>query len=341
MAASVELVFPQVRIYYQPNCALACEITSAGRALVTPRPPNLAYELLEARALAQVGAEVEFGTRFLGPWPRPDLVIAATELAAPLARDTGVPFIVRWMANYDPNSSDLGYRAATDAAMGAIGHYASCSAIAKSVEPYVGARVALVPHPVVTPPPEALLHAVRDIDCLFVGWLSEIKRVELLIGACEEAGRSLGIVGTGSEAPRLVDRAKGASVPITFFGPLFDESLSAVYLRAARYLSASVSDSWAVPIGEALAHGCAVAHYDNPGIREPWAGADIFWWKTQAELVDWLKRPVGEPRRNGPEYVLARGYNAAAAGRALLEFAHFCLERNAKIQGFPGGKETT
>lgn len=307
-----------MRIYYQSVFTPACELFSGGQASVTPSPPNLAYELLEARALADRGNIVEIGTPG-GPVRRPDVVIASTELVArPALRlaQAGIPFLCRWMSCIDPESTDPVYLGCIAAAWRADAHYASCAFIADQVSGVIGHPVEVIPHPIYLPEEQDVVSAVRDLDVLFVGWLSDTKCVDLLIDACEEAGKALGIVGVGPALPALLEQGKASKEPVTFFGALFDAALYAVYLRAERYVSASISDSWAVPIGEALAHGCDVAHRDNVGIRAAWEGA-VAWWTTRDELVALLKKPIlGAPHLRR-QFILDKGYNALSVGTKL------------------------
>lgn len=308
-----------MRIYYQPVGAPACEIRGRGAINVTMRPPNLAYELLEARALAQVGHVVEIGTPG-GALIRPDAILAATELVAPAAQRLAVsgdiPFLCRWMGRLNLELNDPVYQTCIAAARQADAHYASCAYIADQVGSVLGVPVAIVPHPILVPEADVVKWSKRDLDVLFVGWLSGTKQVDLLIASCEKAGRSLGIVGTGPALPELIAQAEVSTTPVTFFGPLFDQDLSAVYLRACRYVSASISDSWAIPIGEALAHGCGVGHRFNEAIIEAWRGA-VVWWTTEGALVDWLKTPPTQDYLRCRQFVLDHGYDSASVGFKL------------------------
>jgi len=311
-----------VRVYYESMATTAAQFDPSGDMAVAPHPPNLAYEWTEAQALAEAGHIVELANHF-GPVATPQVVVASTELAAPRAAQAakiyGVPWVCRFMAQVDPDAPAFGvYDQCVAAASKATRLYAASPLVADQVSARFSRPVAVIPHPVRVPKEEDVVAARRDLDVLFVGWLSETKRVDMLIRACHTLRLSLGIVGSGPDAGPLMALAEALGARVDFFGPLFGEALWATYLRAKRYASASITDSWAIPIGEALAHGCDVVHFKSWPIREIW-GDRVAWWETEQELVRALERPPATSRLIGRNYVLAQGYDAPYVGRSLAQ----------------------
>ena len=309
-----------MRVYYESMATTAAQFDVAGNVAIAPHPPNVAYEWAEAQALAEAGHVVELANP-IGPLAAPNVVVASTELAAPRAltvvKAHGVPWVCRFMAQVDPNAPPFGvYDQAISAASQATRLYAASSVVAEQVSARFSRPVAVIPHPVRIPAEANVVEAKRDLDVLFVGWLSNTKRVDLLIHACHALNLTLGVVGSGPAAGPLMGLAESLGARVTFFGPLFGDALWAVYLRAKRYASASITDSWAIPIAEALAHGCDVVHFKSWPIREIW-GDQVTWWETPAQLEEALRAPPLANRLAGRNYVLAQGYDAKTVGRRL------------------------
>jgi glycosyltransferase involved in cell wall biosynthesis len=99
---------------------------------------------------------------------------------------------------------------------------------------------------------------------LSVGRLTETKRIDLLIAACNSLGRRLVVVGSGREEKRL----KAMSGPnIEFPGHVSDEELSTLYARCRAFLFASNEDFGIVPV-EAQSYGRPVIALGRGGSLE-------------------------------------------------------------------------
>lgn len=99
---------------------------------------------------------------------------------------------------------------------------------------------------------------------LSVGRLTAIKRIDLLIGACNRLGRRLVIAGSGREEKRL----KAIAGPtIEFLGRVPDDKLRELYARCRAFLFAADEDFGIVSV-EAQAFGRPVVAYGHGGTLE-------------------------------------------------------------------------
>lgn len=104
---------------------------------------------------------------------------------------------------------------------------------------------------------------------LAAGRLVPYKRTELMIEACRRLGRSLRIVGTGPELPRL---RQLAGPETSFLGELPDEALWEEYARCRALLFAADEDFGMVPL-EAQACGRPVIAFGAGGSLETVRGS--------------------------------------------------------------------
>jgi glycosyltransferase involved in cell wall biosynthesis len=114
----------------------------------------------------------------------------------------------------------------------------------------------------------------HDDYYLSVGRLTDVKRIDVLIRACNRLGRRLVIAGTGRE----LDRLKGMAGPtIEFVGRVPDAELRRLYARCRAFLFAADEDFGIVPV-EAQAYGRPVVAYGRGGaletVRPMMAGAE-------------------------------------------------------------------
>lgn len=100
---------------------------------------------------------------------------------------------------------------------------------------------------------------------LYVGKLSEAKRPDLAIKACQEMGKKLKIVGDGPWLDYLMDLSGGET---EFLGRLPDESLWQVYKNARAFLYSAVEEDFGIVPVEAMAAGKPVVAYKSGGVEE-------------------------------------------------------------------------
>jgi glycosyltransferase involved in cell wall biosynthesis len=104
----------------------------------------------------------------------------------------------------------------------------------------------------------------RDVYYLSVGRLVRVKRLELLIAACNKLKKRLLIAGSGPEEKRL----KAMAGPtIDFLGRVEDSSLRSLYARARAFLFAAEDDFGIAPV-EAQSFGIPVIAYGKGGALE-------------------------------------------------------------------------
>ncbi|AYF98327.1 glycosyltransferase family 4 protein [Protaetiibacter intestinalis] len=84
------------------------------------------------------------------------------------------------------------------------------------------------------------------------------------------------VVGPDPEAAReLADAARLSEDRFLVLGPLADEDLGLVYLRAQVYVQPSLAEGFGLAVAEALAFGLPVVHTEVPALDELTAGAAI------------------------------------------------------------------
>jgi glycosyltransferase involved in cell wall biosynthesis len=99
---------------------------------------------------------------------------------------------------------------------------------------------------------------------LTVGRMTDVKRVDLLIRACNRLGRRLVVVGGGREERRLKSLA---GPTIEFPGRISESQLSELYARCRAFLFAANEDFGIVPV-EAQAYGRPVIAFGKGGSLE-------------------------------------------------------------------------
>jgi glycosyltransferase involved in cell wall biosynthesis len=120
---------------------------------------------------------------------------------------------------------------------------------------------------VVYPPVDTdkgFLSPAQDSYYLSVGRLDHLKRLDLLIHACNALKRRILIVGTGPDEKRL--KKIGGST-IEFLGRVSDEELGRLYSRCRAFLFASDEDFGIAPV-EAQSYGRPVIAYGYGGSLE-------------------------------------------------------------------------
>ena len=111
---------------------------------------------------------------------------------------------------------------------------------------------------------KGFLADTHDDYYLSVGRLTAIKRIDLLIAACNHLGRRLVIAGSGREEKRL----KAMAGPtIEFPGRVSDQQLSELYAHCRAFLFAANEDFGIVPV-EAHSYGRPVIAYGKGGSLE-------------------------------------------------------------------------
>lgn len=98
----------------------------------------------------------------------------------------------------------------------------------------------------------------RDLDLLFIGRLTALKRVDWMVRAAAELHLSLGVVGDGPELPGLQALAKQLNANATFFGRKPNNETPAYYSRAKLFCLASTSEGFPLSAIEAWSCGCNV-----------------------------------------------------------------------------------
>lgn len=174
-----------------------------------------------------------------------------------------------------------------------------------------------------------------DRDVVFLGRLTRVKGVDLLVEAVAKAAENgtvitASIIGTGPEEAALKSQAKAAGVDeqIVFTGPLRGEALAQVL---SRHRIAVVPSRWEEPFGivalEALASGCVVAVADSGALPEVIGPCGPVFKKDDAAslatvLEDLVKHPgrIANYRANIPAHLEKYTRQAQMdASEALLE----------------------
>ena len=289
-------------------------------------PPNLSWEWNEAVALGSAGVEIMVGpVRHVIPQDHTDVVFASSQnlaIAAQHAADElGVPWVCRVIVPPAPqdgpaqNEQDEALVALLDTAAAVV--FPSdwlCDAWASRL---VGVRAGrrVVPHGIAAP------QEVQDrrSGALFIGWLTERKRVDVAIRACHKAGIVLTVVGDGPERRALVRLAAELDADVRFTG-IVDEDAKAIHLgRNAFYVSAAEEEYFGIPVGEALAAGCRVLPRRLPALLSVWSGSGVEWWDTAEALVVLLRMRRTAVSGAGASWLAAHGYDLPAVGRRLAE----------------------
>jgi glycosyltransferase involved in cell wall biosynthesis len=129
--------------------------------------------------------------------------------------------------------------------------------------------------PIVHPPVDVDRFPVSEggDDLLFVGEVTEHKRVELALEAAERAGRRIKVIGAGPDLPRLQRRfARSAE----FLGRVDDRELERQYANSAALVVPNVEE-FGIAAVEAQAAGRPVIAADAGGARETVRPGETGW----------------------------------------------------------------
>lgn len=116
------------------------------------------------------------------------------------------------------------------------------------------------------------------------------KRVDLAIGACNELGRRLIVVGSGGEQEQLLRAMAGDT--IEFRGALSDAEIADLYAGAEAFLFPGLEDFGLTPV-EAMSSGCPVIAYGAGGAMETVVDEEtglLFQEQTVESLVASIER---------------------------------------------------
>jgi glycosyltransferase involved in cell wall biosynthesis len=100
---------------------------------------------------------------------------------------------------------------------------------------------------------------------LYVGRLSQAKRVELAVEACTLLNRPLWVVGDGSERTKL---GAMAGSQIHFLGHVPDGKMAEIYAGAIALIFPCAHEDFGIVPVEAMGHGVPVIAVDQGGVRE-------------------------------------------------------------------------
>lgn len=172
---------------------------------------------------------------------------------------------------------------------------ANSNYIAKRIEKYYRREAATIYPPVhINDYPVA---EQADDYYLVVSRFVYYKRIDLAIGACNQLGKRLVIIGGGDEEKKL--RAM-AGPTIQFAGRVSDEEMMRYYVKAKAFLFPGEEDFGITPV-EAQSAGCPVIAYGRGGALET-----VLEGKTglffEAQTVDSLVCCIRDFERDGVEY---------------------------------------
>jgi glycosyltransferase involved in cell wall biosynthesis len=163
--------------------------------------------------------------------------------------------------------------------------------------------------PVVHPPVDVDRFGVSDEggeDLLFVGEVTQHKRVELALEAAERAGRHMKVIGAGPELPRLRRRfARSAE----FLGRVDDQTLEHEIATSAALVVPNVEE-FGIAAVEAQAAGRPVIAADAGGAQETVRPGETGWLVPPDDvdaLADTMRRSpeefdAGTIRRNAERF---------------------------------------
>jgi glycosyltransferase involved in cell wall biosynthesis len=175
------------------------------------------------------------------------------------------------------------------------GFIANSHNVAERIRTYYRRESTVIYPPVDTH--KGYVSATHEEYYLSVGRLAEVKRLDILIHACNRLRRRLVIVGRGREEARL----KAIAGPtIEFAGHAPDDVLSKLYARCRAFLFAADEDFGIVPV-EAQAYGRPVIAYGRGGTLE-------------------TVIPIGESREDLATGVFFSDQTVAAVEQAILQF---------------------
>ena len=290
-------------------------------------PPNLVWEYREAHALAAAGVEVLVGpVRSVIPLAHTDVVFASSQnlaiAAQHVADELGVPWACRLIVPPAPQDG----RAQTEQDEALVALLDTAAAI---VFPSIWLRDAWASRLVgVSATREVVPHAIEAEEApsfrrrvapaaLFLGWLVERKRADVVLRCCKAAGVPLTIAGDGPERAGLVQLAAGLDAAVAFAGIVDEDTKARLFYSHGLYVSASEEDYFAIPVGEALAAGCRVLHRRLPALVGVWDDSGVEWWDAEEELVTLLRERRVAVAGAGALWLIEHSYDVKAVGWRL------------------------
>jgi glycosyltransferase involved in cell wall biosynthesis len=218
------------------------------------------------------------------------------------------------------------------AAQRVTGFATNSMCISARVQSYYGLESQVVYAPVDTT--KGYIDSRVEDYYLYVGRLVSLKRVDLLIDACNRLGRRMIIVGEGRESAAL---KKLAGPTIEFTGWVSQDQLSALYSRCRALLFAAHEDFGIVPL-ECQSYGRPVIAYGRGGALEtviPGITGVLFGEQSTDSLVEAILGFESKQAQYDPLVIQANSYlfDTSEFKRRLFNFVDRCVE--AKRTGRP------
>jgi glycosyltransferase involved in cell wall biosynthesis len=125
----------------------------------------------------------------------------------------------------------------------------------------------------------ALCHLSNKSYYLSVGRLSWMKRIDLIIKACNQLKKPLKIVGVGNEEEALkkiaacppsisAEGASGRGPTVEFLGSVSDTELAELYINAKALIFSALDEDFGMVPVEAMAYGTPVIGLSQGGVKE-------------------------------------------------------------------------
>jgi glycosyltransferase involved in cell wall biosynthesis len=180
----------------------------------------------------------------------------------------------------------------------------------------------------------------RDDYYLYLGRLTEAKRVDLLIHACNALGRRLVIAGTGRNENQL---KAIAGKTVEFRGRVSDAERNALYANCRAFLFAADEDFGIAPV-EAQSFGRPVIAYGHGGsletvrVNDPEGRSDtgvFFAAQDASSVADAILRFEGMEEMFFPADIQhhARRFDTSVFLRRMEEFVERAVGRGSSQQG--------
>jgi glycosyltransferase involved in cell wall biosynthesis len=121
---------------------------------------------------------------------------------------------------------------------------------------------------------------------LVVGNVTPNKNIETVVSAFARLGRACRLVVAGSDPSGTLARSVESAVPrpdVVLMEHVDDQTLAALYARAACLIQASHCEGFGLPVVEAMTAGCPVVASDIAVMRELGGDAAVYFPTTSAE----------------------------------------------------------